>query len=318
MRARGSAPSVAAVVLACLGCGGGAGDAGLSRLPGRLVDAFCAVSAPCGDYPDEATCRSSVRVDLGQVQADVAAGKVKYDPAQASACIDAYLAAWRTCRVSGRAAAPLLVCPQMFTGTLEIGAPCVASAECVSGTCDRSACIDTVCCAGTCVPPVAQIPVGGRCDGAGQCATGTFCDTSAWPPACAALKPPGGACTALGECEPGSECVSSGPGGARSCEGLPFEGDPCTAPVDDCDLSTDFCDPTTSRCQPRLAPGSPCDPTGDSCVHFALCDFSSKTCVALGRLGDPCADAFGPGCLDTLECTTGGTCQLPPLGPVCP
>jgi hypothetical protein len=310
------------VLAACVGCDGGSPGAvgDVVTLSARLLDTLCSARTACGDYPDKATCQASVRIDLGQIQADVSAGKVIYDPTQADACINAIATSVGSCRVSEGLSIAAAPCNRMFTGTVAQGGACFMALECVSGACDLTRCVGPACCAGTCLPAEPQVQLGGSCNGSGQCVAGTFCDVNRPTPTCAAVKAEGSPCAgSFSECAAGTECRPvDAQGTSLACQKLPDEGQACTPTLGDCDLLTDFCDQTTATCKPRLGLGSPCSTAPvDDCVGYATCDGLSGKCVALGRVGDDCSLALGPGCLPSLECSGSGTCELPPAGPVC-
>jgi hypothetical protein len=61
----------------------------LSDLPAAATDALCTYAARCGEMPDVASCKAAAGTDMGQLLADVKAGKTKYDGKAAAACLDA-------------------------------------------------------------------------------------------------------------------------------------------------------------------------------------------------------------------------------------
>jgi hypothetical protein len=308
--------STVAAVAVSVGCGGsGSGDISLADLPAAVTSRYCPIEVHCGRYPDEATCRTASRSSLGQLQADVTAGTIKYDGAQAAACLAAVANETRDCRTSQMPGPPPPSCLATFTGTLPPGGACLSNEECASGACDLSSCA-AACCRGSCMPGMpSQIPLGGTCTGAaGTCVAGAFCDTSTTPFQCVPVLPAGSPCTDPDSCAAGLACLGS----TRVCGALAGEGAPCMG-EGTCDLLTDFCDSTTSTCKPRLGVGSDCDPNNDGCVGYGFCDQTTSKCVALGRVGEPCAVNIGPGvgCLPDLECVN-NTCDVPPVPPVCP
>ncbi|HVU52888.1 MAG TPA: hypothetical protein VHL80_19535 [Polyangia bacterium] len=260
-----------------------------------------------------------MNLDVRQVQAEVAAGTVKYDGAQAAACLDAVADATRDCSRSKAPTHGLPACAAVFTGMVADGGACFGATECASQRCDVMACT-AACCPGTCAASTPSgVPLGGACTGAFTCAAGGFCDGSTMPFHCVPSLPAGSRCAAEDSCAAGLGCLPStaDPASPFACAAFAAEGAPCTG-EDTCDLTTDFCDPATSTCKPRLAPGSACDPTVVSCLGYASCDKATGKCIALGRLGDPCPVAFGDGCLSDLECGTDDVCQLPTPDPICP
>src|SRR6266496_2025002 len=83
-------------VVVVAGCGGGSGHAAPGDLDAFLTQFFnvvCGLDVSCGSMPDVATCEASLQRDsteFATVRADIASGKVRYDSAKASACIDYY------------------------------------------------------------------------------------------------------------------------------------------------------------------------------------------------------------------------------------
>jgi hypothetical protein len=313
---------VAAVLAALAGCGGsgsGSGDVSLQELPARAVDVFCQAELACGLFPDSASCHSALQADQGQVEADVAAGKVKYDGAQAAACLDA-LPASVSCTQSAPRRPQPSACNQIFVGTVAMGGPCLANEDCVSASCDFKACATaTMCCAGTCATPQpSSVAVGGACNSINQCAVGAYCNFDVTPFVCAPVKAAGQPCSSSNECMDGAACLptSASSLSMRACGRPPRRGEACPGPTS-CDSRADFCDPLTMKCVARLAPGAACMPAAMGCVAWAFCDTTSLKCVARGGVGEPCDATNGGTCLSDLTCA-GGVCALRPLKPVCP
>jgi hypothetical protein len=316
---RGIGWGVALVVAIGGGCGGngGSGDTPLSSLSGQVLDALCPAAVRCGEYPDVGTCRSSMSTDVGQIQADVNAGKVKYDGKQAAACIDALSGVLASCDVTGPLDQPM-ACTKTFTGTVAAGGDCYIPQECVSGECEFTNC-DKACCTGTCTAQgPGSVPLGQPCDGPGACVPGAFCDTGAASPTCAQTKGAGESCSDSYACPSGMLCLptSTSATAPLACIQAPKEGDACTGPGT-CGAENDFCDPTALKCKARLAPGSVCDASNgdDPCVLWAFCD-ATGACVARAHVGEACDDTNGPPCLMSLACNA-GKCVLQG-GPVCP
>jgi hypothetical protein len=311
---RGIGWSLALVIGMVGGCsGGGSGSSGnipLESLGTNVVDAICPLVTRCGEYPDEATCKASMTTDLGQVQADVAAGKIKYDGQQAAGCVAA-LPSFLDCSASATTDQPA-ACEKTFTGTVAAGGPCFDPRECVSGQCSYgSNCGATdTCCAGMCVD-AASLPLGQPCTEPGACAKGAFCDVGSGTPTCVAAKGPGEACTNFDECAAGTSCLQSSANGTASqaCITPSKEGETCSGPGT-CALTTDFCDPDALKCKARLVPGSPCqaNATEDACVAWAFCNSATSRCVARARLTEACDNFGGTPCMGSLDCL-GGICE---------
>jgi hypothetical protein len=85
MRKIPSALLLLAVIPAC----DGDKSISLSDFPAAAVDAGCSRAARCGLVPDKASCVAASNPDIGQLSADVTAGRVRYDGKAAAACLDA-------------------------------------------------------------------------------------------------------------------------------------------------------------------------------------------------------------------------------------
>ena len=70
-------------------CNGGSDPIPLADLPAQLVAVDCAAQVRCNLFPSVEVCRQALTVRLEQVKADVASGKVKYDPSAAGDCLGA-------------------------------------------------------------------------------------------------------------------------------------------------------------------------------------------------------------------------------------
>ena len=297
----------------------------IGALANKFASAECDVGVRCGSYPDKATCMASLVVDLGQLKADVDAGRVKYDGNAAATCMTAFesTAGPGGCSVTNSlSAAQPAACRTIFTGEVAIGGACFASYECQSGSCDTSGCsTGTACCAGSCVASIdpTSAPIGMACSTllSSSCVDGAFCEGSAsggTTGTCVLKLAAGQPCTStVGQCQPGLVCLE----GSQICGKLPAEGAPCAA-NGLCDAENDYCDPTTGLCAPRVAPGAAC-PTGSECVAYAACDPATDTCVALGTAGSSCSAAASTPCLGSLTCVAAtGVCTAPPPAAVCP
>lgn len=254
--------------------------------------------------------------DLGQIMADVQAGKIMYDGVAASECLNDISTA--SCSLSGSANVDEQACKDTFKGTAAAGAPCYTGAECVAQECDvGSTCVtSTMCCAGTC--SAVPIAAGGACTGApgSLCAAGTSCRAGA-NGASGICQPPvavGGACVSVGDCVAGAECTQDTLGHG-TCQRYPSEGQACDLNNGiPCDSLLDMCDTTSHTCVPLIAVGGACSVADDGCVRYATCDPNTMKCVANGGAGSPCTQ---DSCLGDLECVN-GACALPPAAPVCP
>jgi hypothetical protein len=303
-------------VAACSGDGGGSVPIG--DLGSRVLDVLCARAARCGEYPDKATCvaNNGKMSDMGQVESDVASGKVKYNGSQVATCLSVYDTIGCTVMETQNLHMPQS-CQTVFQGTVATGGACYNDEECVSLNCNRGGCGGvTGCCAGTCDPVTVTVASGGDCVAAGTtCADGTYCklDSTSTGATCTPRIAAGQSCTSLfGQCVAGKACTSDTMGGTRTCGNLPAEGQAC--PDNICDANADACDRTTNTCTRKIAIGGAC-PSGAGCVDYATCDATTKVCVAQKAAGGTCSTATD--CLGSLVCTT-GTCVSAPALPVCP
>jgi hypothetical protein len=313
---------VSLALLAVAGCGGGSGASiPLADLGARLVDAICTREVRCGVYPDKATCvaASGDLLDEGQVTSDVDSGKTLYDGKAAADCLAGYdsPSGYGSCSNSVVLSSPgVKACGKALTGTLMIGAACLNSEVCASGTCDRAACTTGVaCCTGVCAAAKTTVAIGDDCSSATvTCPDGSFCQgTPSTGMTCVAKIAAGQPCTNLTDCAPGTLCVSDATTGAGICGTLPTRGQSCMA-VQFCDAATDYCNTTTGLCTARVTPGGAC-PMMNECVAYATCNTTTTaTCVAQGSVG--------AACLVAADCLSGncaaGSCAVPPAATVCP
>jgi len=304
-------------VLAVGSCNGG-GGVPIGQLGNKVLDVLCARAARCGEYPDEATCvaNNGKLADMGQIESDVASGKVKYNGSQVATCLSMYDTAGCTVMETENLQLPQ-ACQTVFQGSVATGGACYNDEECVSLKCNRGGCGGvTGCCAGTCDPVTVTVASGGDCVAVGtSCADGTYCklDASKTGGTCTPLIAAGQSCTSLfGQCVSGKACVSDTTGGARTCGNLPAEGQACHDSI--CDANVDTCDTATKTCIRKIAVGGAC-PAGAGCVDYASCDATTKVCVAQKAAGGACSTAND--CLGTLVCSS-GTCVPAPAQPVCP
>jgi hypothetical protein len=307
-------PLALLVPLAFAACGGN-GTIPIADLTQRVIAANCARDVRCGVYPDEATCEAALApLDFGQLQANVAAGKSKYDGAAAADCLAALGAG--SCSITAEVSTPAPpACARAIQGTLGAGAACNDDTECVSGTCDTSGCTTGAsCCAGICAATPTIVALGADCTSPTvACPDDSFC-TGGTIATCVAKIPAGQPCVSLTECVAGLLCVSDPTTGNATCGTFPAHGASCTA-SQFCDSASDYCDLTTGICTSRVAPGGACQPADVSCVAYATCDATTSTCLALGGAGAACTSASA--CLSAF-CSGSGRCAVPPPATVCP
>ena len=316
------------------GCGGGSGHtppADFDAFLTQFLDTLCTLDVGCGSMPDMATCRATLQTDSTEfdtLRADIASGKVRFDSASASACIDyanhLYAGPCTLSMIAANTAtAGENVCGKFLVGSVAEGGACFSSYECVSATCTLTdtTCLRTrQCCAGTCAAATAKptpIPAGGDCSAplAGQdCVAGAYCRANGTSQTCQVpSKVVGTACTsAILDCASPLFCALDTAGGTGTCQPAAATGAPCNtvSSYGVCDDLRDYCDKTTAKCTPRIAVGAACDTTAANCVGYASC--LGGTCVAMSTERGACNDANGPSCLGDLECSaTTSTCGFP-------
>jgi hypothetical protein len=241
-------------LLALAACGGGVGGGGggiaIQDLGSRDSEAECSRAVRCGFYPDQPTCVAANPSILGQLMADVQAGKIKYDGTAASDCLNAF--ATESCTQSGANAFRYpKACDEAFQGTAVAGAPCFISQECVSGSCTLPpSATGTTCIAGTCDAVFVPIAQGGNCTIDGpefQCVDGTDCRVTAGGTnrTCQRLVALGGACLTEEDCADGAGCFGT-------CQAYPSEGQPCDPNGVPCDAFFDACDAPSLTCVHRI------------------------------------------------------------------
>jgi hypothetical protein len=272
--------------------------------------AACASYTRCGFFPDVTICEAvnPPGASLATLHADIAAGLVAYDAAQARACVDSYAA--MPCTISGATALTARPdpCASVFTGTVGLGQVCYAPQECAAGTtCVQPATCTTACCAGTCVAPAVR---GGACAGA-VCPTGTYCraQTARCTPQATAE---GTVCDSTDGCAPPLFCIPDALGNGTCGSTLPAAGVSCE-PAVGCDDVRDYCDANSDVCLPRVGVGQPCAADPNRCVYYAFCD--GAVCQAGGVVGALCASdpaSGGSSCLGQLSCQAPGPrCAVP-------
>jgi hypothetical protein len=204
-------------------------------------------------------------------------GRVEWDHAKHSECLQPFEEAANTCDAEGVLGFQVgnegCAFSDIATGLVQDDETCFITDECAG---DESICVpersedpdeQLVTAKGTCTPPPGT---GDECPDF-VCASGLFCDVTVDPQVCAPLKDVDDACTA------GYECLSS------LCEG-----DVCVAKRangEDCttagECQSEFCDYfDTFTCQPKQADGEPCN--ADTECANGQCDFGNGTCGADG------------------------------------
>jgi hypothetical protein len=336
------------IVLALMtsGCpdddGDGSSFVGVDEIADAHKAAYCEHLVRCGHFPDRAACiGANVTLEFASyftlepdVIAAIRAGDVIYNGNNLRACFDSI--AMRSCdqtSESYRELAP--VCREFLRGTKAPDATCLVDEECISLSCIGSdseiACMTGTCSAGD-PARVGPYPIGSRCFGVGQCVAGAFCDQVS--SMCVALLSATQACTGSWECDYGLGCI--GATGARTCQPLPTEGQPCAdglcrddgqycsnanictrvgLPPTACTSSSQCsvyypCDFTAGTCKQGPAVGQPCNSSTRCFAAGTYCDSSSFTCAAV--------KPDGSACIGELECESEycdfdlGTCAPEP------
>lgn len=320
---------MAAAGLLLAACGGESAIT-LAKLPQQLHGAICQHAALCGlvevsDCQDESLAwmqRAQPTTDALQpvitlaiaatepeVAAELASGAIKFDGGNARSCVDAIVDMDCDATSQSRRVTPT-ACFGVFTGSVDSGAACQRDQECVSGSCNRSACEDlTTCCASSVCQDLPPSPVasGGDCDFT-VCGAGLYCDQTSKQ--CTPLLSAGATCddSAL-ECPYGQGCTQG------ACATLPALGAACT---DACADENAAC--VSGKCvavgyQSAACSAAPCSP-------YYPCDTTLATpvCTAVPNSGQSCLDQY---CSGGAYCAVGagpngGLCTAPnPDGTSC-
>lgn len=310
---------VLASVLGLAACDGGVP---IENVPVEATDVICDIAEECyGRLADRVGGGTQCRTDLeggfanGVVprwQAAIDAGTTSYDPALASACLDAQ----RALGCSIFLAAPPQACRDMFTGTIAEGEACSLSEECAGDAyCASAGCPDVP---GTCT---ARKGNGSACASTDECQDGLACeDQVCRTPASTS----GGSCggdTGLA-CPIDEICVTEMEGAAGTCTPLTtvFDG----ALGDPCDLRAfDFCSPDLScvvtglagtepemSCAAIASSGGTCNggipdmcPLGEYCDAQPFMLMFEGTCRPRPTEGQQCVQALsGSVCAQGLDC----------------
>lgn len=284
--------------------GGQRVDAGLSPADacGVLNLQRCNYLARCGLIEASATleCQRFFEVTwCGPMTwpSHVAAGALKYEPARAEACGQAFLTRacgeWQTLPDS---------CTRFLLPRVPLGEDCYDGfAECTDGVCRGSSCPRT------CQP---RALLDDPCSADGDCRSGLYCKRSPFQPGsgqCAPFGTNGTACDIDAHCQEGLQCL------AQQCRVLPPPGSSCVG--GQC-AETGFCEGGDAGvCFARKQQGATC--TEGQCQTSLVCDPIRAVCVRV-RLstGELCSLAqecpSGEVCLGASS-QRAGTCSAPQL-----
>jgi hypothetical protein len=274
----------------------------LDQFAAQAPAAFCDAWVRCGLAADSATClQGKGPYDFGQMRADVASGKGRFDASAAAACLAEQRA--MSCKKSEEDVSLDAPCGRVLVGTVAVGGACSELEQCAPGTFCNANCSDT-CCTGTCAPRSTDFfkKVGEAC----MITVSDACEPSAYckgtDPAvmgvCAPRLAAGQTCQQVppaadpGCLAPGYDCVDG------ICAKYAEHGAPCR--MGECDDYRDVCD-GTKTCVSWAQVGQPCN-VGCS-PQFAMCDQLTNTCVAVPT----------GGCTTNSDCSfnavcTAGTC----------
>jgi len=294
----------------------GGGTTSIDDLEDKVLDAICGNAVDCHTAETEADCRASSGIDMEQLKASVASGRVKYHPEKLEPCLavfeDLISCSLGAVFTSNGAEASQTACKPVFEGTVADGGACAADEECISGECEATdpSCTEQ-CGASKCIPAPAAKPrakIGEACMDF-DCESGAYCQTDmmGMPTTCAALIAEGQPCTSLFSCKAPALCNLDFMTGMGTCKQAAAHGAACN-PMDTfpCDRTDDRCDATSKTCVTRALPGAACT-MSDDCVEFATCNTGKCTKKGLdGATCDPMSDTDQ--CLGSIDCAENGKC----------
>jgi hypothetical protein len=309
----------------------------LSELPAEYARAACTAYQGCvgeiaalfGTTLEDCVETQTIAIEeeLGEIEAAVAAGRVKYACNNVDACLDDIAA--RDC--AGLLERESAACLAALDGTLDVGEDCSLNAECAG----EAYCDFAEQCPGTCK---ALEPGGGTCERDDQCASGLVCfdDTGR----CVAPARSGESCE-QGEpvCAPGLLCLGANAANAAPGTCSTIE-QAFTAELEEpCDLNRVWCKPGTvcevqavlpaleAECAAKVASGAACRVAApDQCPDDEYCAVGALsldgTCTPKPRAGQACAAPSyareTPSiCAAPLVCESGICRELGHLGETC-
>ena len=211
--------ALAVILGACGGGGGGGGSVAIGDFGTQLSDTLCKKAFTCCTqlqlstlFQSTTTLTTTAQCDtyvdanitgfaIPRYMASIAAGRVTYDGAAASACLDAISSA--TCPQFGideSGGAIPAVCAGFLVPAVAAAGACTQNYECTTGYCHGAVTAPTQM-DGQCE---ADPTMGQACDS--TCAAGLYCDQSTLK--CLARKADGASCTIGNECTSGG-CITS-------------------------------------------------------------------------------------------------------------
>jgi hypothetical protein len=289
-------------------------DLTLDEFLAKVEDARCTSALACNQFASEADCRATTRIESGQIDASIKAGRAKYDPTKAGACIDAVAAT--SCSLSALyGASDLQSCLSAIAPQVADGQACAVDAECISQKCEATdPNCSMACCPGTCTakPAAGTAKIGEACGADTACVSGAYCKTDAMGKGtCAAQEAEGQPCTGFDSCKSPALCALNVMTFMGTCKVPAAHGADCDpATLFSCDRTDDYCDPMTKKCTLGKAPGEACG-NGVECIPYAVCN--AGKCEKKGVMGskcDPMAQDPDSACLGDLLCQKDSTCQF--------
>jgi hypothetical protein len=264
------------------------------------VPEFCQLYVRCGIFSasQSGNCQTALAAQVGSqtklydYDAAIQAGKIAFDGAAASSCLDALSAS--ACDLSGLlSAASNNSCQNVVKGLVPNGGACKSPLECQDGYCEGST---SPGCAGTCH---AFAATGAACGtGAVTCRRSDICTNSI----CVARAAQGGACASSSDCSDGLFCNN------HICQTASAEGGPCTGGgfASDCQAGL-YCDRsvTSPVCKKRIDTGGACTSSGQ-CRDGLACS-TQNVCQTIADVGQSCSTSA---CAEDASCDATATCKL--------
>jgi len=259
----------------------------------------------------------TAQFSCSSLAAAVAAGRVVYDPMEASACLAGYPILSCTDLLVGPP-----VCAAPLGGTVANGGTCLADGDCKGASYCSGVGNGNASCQGKCAPFIAA---GQSCLSTEECATGYTCGGIPGSLTCISDRHPlaniGASCGAVAPTMPSIECA---PG--LSCHLATFvcattveEGGVCTAGEGLCETFT-YCDSSSHTCKSDPGEGGVCGsaPSGElmRCLPGLYCKLPTDTsptgtCATLGAGGAACTGDFECASDSCSSQSTTGTCSTP-------
>lgn len=297
----------------------GSGTVTAAAFPAAFGQAVCEVQSRCrgeARYLEQQCEDDSASIYAADLAKAIAAGKSKFDAAQAQACLDGLRA-----RGCDREAPEVdQACERAVLGTIPAGASCSWLFECATGRCIADG---PGACPAKCVAVGAE---GANCNGAScDLRAGVTCIDNV----CSKLHAVDQKCFSTGDCALDLYCDGFGKCSQRAFEQASCSGDTQATANEQCAAGL-YCDQGSEGglCRRKIAAGASCtaasaDAIGSACVDgnvckgfsFAKSGVTAGTCTPLGDVGAACvASAQVTGCGDGLVCAAGKCAEKPVSG----